>query len=403
MKALPLLLLLLFQDPSVDAWVAQLRDESVEKREEAARALSEALGKGGGDAALFRRLAAIAARSNDAEAAAQIGSLLDPWRTGAKVRERELPFVIDSIHVDGGDLLVLGRAPIGSKLAAKRLAAGTLEELGAFELPWGSMPVQAVVSGGRAWATDTRALVAIDIARGAELWRQEPGRNLAHPVLTGGVLVVGGFGAMQGIDPATGRGLWKVEGKGWFNPPIAAGALAWVGRGGGVTAYRVADGTEAWSAPEAGGPWSLEGERLIVERGGRVSALDPATGTPAWTWDAGQEAEFLGSGEGVLAARLYRLELPKIKTKSSMDWVPGPVVGIELATGRELWRTAAAKQVHGLPSGVVVDGILLGHKDGKPLPGTAPAPAMEAQLGSLGYRGSGTKAIAAWRAKGLDR
>lgn len=189
-----------------------------------------------------------------------------------------------------------------------------------------------VVAGGRAFVHGRRdpdeAVVAVDLATGKLLWEQRYpapfGKNQyavemakgphATPLVAGGRLVtVGVTGIVAAWDAATGKPLWRRD------------------FAGEVDTSKLFCGTAA-SPLEVGG-------RVVVQvgsdvHGGRVLALDPATGETRWEWR--------GPGPGYASPILFEVA----GQRQLVALTNGSIVGLDAATGGELWSVPFPDEWH---------------------------------------------------------
>lgn len=212
-------------------------------------------------------------------------------------------------------------------------------------------PAQA--SGPVVVVATEQAVIALEPASGAEVWRYAPAEGLWPRSLAvgNGLVLVGGPGRLVALEAADGRPLWQQATTGevlWppFIGQVVLAGTAYVGPGvaadpdGRAWAYALepASGELLWSAETesyslvtpvvAGGLAIFGGSRMAeseVEEGGhlRLYAFDQAGGGRRWTADFqdGFLKSLASDGE-----RLYYLAYTDM------------VYGLEAATGRELWR-----------------------------------------------------------------
>jgi large repetitive protein len=178
-----------------------------------------------------------------------------------------------------------------------------------WELHWRRTPHeaaahQAAIGGGMAVVSyPTRfsqaPVVALDLASGAELWRQvvaEP-NSMSQPTYVGGrVYYQHGKGiystaaALQAVNAADGSPVWTAPvGAQWetYAAPTVADGSAWVNGGsyGGMYGFNLSDGSERFfkslSQVDQWAP-AYDGSRLYAVLSGVFGCYDPATGDERW-------------------------------------------------------------------------------------------------------------------------
>ena len=189
-----------------------------------------------------------------------------------------------------------------------------------------------ILSGGRIYAHSRRdpaeVVTALNLADGKVIWRMTyqasyaknkyantmaKGPN-ATPLLAGGRLfTLGATGRLVAWDAATGGQLWAQD------------------YGASVDFSKLFCGTAA-------SPLIVNGN-LVVQvgsdiHGGRVLALDPATGATRWTWK--------GAGPGYASPTV--IEIGGVRQIVAMT--NGSFVGLDAATGRELWSSPFPDEWH---------------------------------------------------------
>jgi outer membrane protein assembly factor BamB len=189
-----------------------------------------------------------------------------------------------------------------------------------------------VVSNGRAYLHSRRdpdeIVTAIDVATGKILWQQK---------------YTAGFTKNQYATQMA---------KGPNSTPLLAGSrLYTLGVTGVLTAWNIADGSVAWrndysssidtSKLFCGTAMSpmLDNGALIVQvgsdvHGGRILALDPATGKERWAWK--------GLGPGYASPVVATID----GVRQIMTLTNGSIVGVNAATGAELWSIPFADDWH---------------------------------------------------------
>ncbi|MFI6735806.1 PQQ-binding-like beta-propeller repeat protein [Nonomuraea sp. NPDC050451] len=153
-----------------------------------------------------------------------------------------------------------------------------------------------VVAGGMLYAiTEDSEVVALDTARGQELWRFRPegfARN-TDPVVTGGVVLLGSdHGVVYAVDASSGELRWRFRAGGEQRVDLAVtgGVVYAAGANGQVHALDAATGKVRWTSRVDGAvdspPVTAGGAVYLLVRGGATYALDAATGRRSWSFRA---------------------------------------------------------------------------------------------------------------------
>ena len=204
----------------------------------------------------------------------------------------------------------------------------------------------------------------------APAWRVEVGEGYSSPVLVGGRVFVhtrrDPQESVAALDAATGKVIWRQDyaapyqknqyavrmGKGPNATPLVAGGRVFtIGATGIVTAWNAADGRPAWQKDfsklvdfsklfcgTAASPL-LAGGLVVVQvgsdvHGGAIVALDPATGVAKWEWK--------GAGPGYASPTLVTVA----GTAQIVAMTNTSVVGVDAATGHELWSVPFPDEWH---------------------------------------------------------
>jgi eukaryotic-like serine/threonine-protein kinase len=213
--------------------------------------------------------------------------------------------------VDGGQVLVAdtlsheGSAPT-SHLHA--LDAGTGQVRWKADLhadQQGFFAEPPVVAGGLVYvATASRALLALEVDSGREVWRAR-----GFPVVAGvrdGLVIAAIDDRLAALDAGSGARRWEVpisgRGERW---PVLDGDTVYVASADRVIAVDAAAGTARWRVPAdpAVGPPIRLGGRLYVATRSRLLALDVSSGRPLWTSARGRIVNGpLATPDGVVVA-----------------------------------------------------------------------------------------------------
>jgi outer membrane protein assembly factor BamB len=154
--------------------------------------------------------------------------------------------------------------------------------------------IETAGADGKKSKDTQRALVAINLADGKELWRHATAGGKSHNtpcVRAGKVLYVDGAGNLICLAADTGKELWRAAfGKrdGTNASPLALQDLVVVPMGKELVAVSLADGSPRWKATIeifANSPvvWTHQGKPYIIIGNQQILCLDPATGKSLWT------------------------------------------------------------------------------------------------------------------------
>jgi len=293
------------------------------------------------------------------------------WRTNGNVQ--------GGAAVDGEMALVAGR---GKRLTALSRLDGS--ELWSAELDRGTSATPLIAGGLAIIGDESAAVRAFHLETGAEAWRTGLGQPLAATAVSVGALVLvgtgaarpmAGDGAIVALDAATGQIVWQRAAPGGCRsaPAIAGDIAVFATRGGEALALACADGRELWRAairPTDADVTAAGGLAIAISTSGTIWAHDVAAGEEIWFFETGQPAPRGGTalaGKLVIAGaadgRLYGLDAatgevawtverrgprewaswspPEIADGVAMatadDGVRGTLIGVDAASGRELW------------------------------------------------------------------
>ncbi len=268
-------------------------------------------------------------RLDVADGEGNVRQLLEDGANGWSMR---LPKPAGSPSV-AGDVLVVGA---GDALYGLDTASGAIKWH--VESPAGAVRSEPAVVGEIAYAAlADGTVVAVDVERGAVLWRHRVSGPVSHAIATDGntVVVPGDDGVLTALDLATGDQRWAT--------PLGPGALA---------SPAMADGVVYATMGLAGGPRH------------RVVALDAATGDQRWALDTGAEGPvyigavrdgtmFVVGEDGLvrqirdgkqLNARDLGVPIGSVATLSQgvlyVSASDGTVVALDADTLSERWRVA---------------------------------------------------------------
>jgi outer membrane protein assembly factor BamB/predicted phosphodiesterase len=198
----------------------------------------------------------------------------------------------------------------------------------------------AAIAGERVIVGDASGVVrALRIADGRVAWEFHSGGPVySTPDVGGGRVVFGSTdGAVYALDAETGGLAWKV---GTSRPVVAcpriADGIVFIGSSDRVfRAFDLTTGRSVWSYQSVEGfvetrPLVADGKVVFGAWDGRIYALDEKTGHLAWTW------------QGDRPSPLYSPAACWPVAANGRVFVVAPdrrMTAIELATGREIWRT----------------------------------------------------------------
>jgi outer membrane protein assembly factor BamB len=296
-------------------------------------------------------------------------------------------------------VLAVAALALAAGFAALRLLPGPPPPEPAVRVVWtfepperGAFLSSPVMAGDRVYvaavqdrvAEPSGVVYALDWARGAVVWKFDAGGTMrqtySSPCLDGGRLYLGE--GMHGdhvcklycIDAESGRERWHAEASDHIeSSPCVAGGKVFFGAGDdGVYCLDAATGKECWhfQAPvHVDASPALDGNRVYVGSGvtntrklARVFCLDRATGKelwrvatdlPVWGSPAPDHGRlFVPLGNGRLLERAAPPERPA-----------GALLGLEAATGHQLWRHDVGDAVMARPAH---DGrhVYFGSRDG---------------------------------------
>ncbi|WP_446038959.1 outer membrane protein assembly factor BamB family protein [Streptomyces sp. SID1121] len=212
------------------------------------------------------------------------------------------------------------------------------------------------------------------------------GRN-AGAAVDGNRAVAAGGRTLRAVDPVAGRVAWTkaLPAGRTFGPPATAAGVVYAATYGAIAAepqtlfaYRASDGTPLWHRDTTGiAPFALGGRILTVESGARAVARDGRTGEVVATSDPSHPCPSLigapgrlvctesGSAAGDIFPPVVRVDpatlrfvrtlwqpgdkphggvispdgVLVLRTVNAEDPSSGGWTGLDLTTGRTLWRT----------------------------------------------------------------
>lgn len=289
----------------------------------------------------------------------------------------------------------------------------------------GSIIATPTVQGDTIWigGSDGR-LYALDRLTGRVRWRTDLGAPIASTAaVAGGRVIVGTRdGRFHGLASSTGRRLWRLEtgpdlpfpwgresGDLWTASPVVAGSVVVVGAGDGrVRALDLATGRVRWTAATEGRirstPAVAAGRVFVGSADGHLYCFDLATGTRRWRYatlgaslESGrfgfdrrtiQSSPAVSGGTVFIGARdgfHYAIDAAtgelRWKVDHEVSWVNGSAAigdgvlyvgtsdgqflqAVDIATGREKWRTPTAATIWS-SAALVRDQVIVGDGAGR--------------------------------------
>jgi len=215
----------------------------------------------------------------------------------------------------------------------------------------------AYVNTGPSGVADS--VYAIDVATGEVRWRTPAAVGIFNgPAVDATRVYVASAGerALVALDRATGAEVWRLvrEGDTFYSAPSVADGLVYVGStsdatwDGSLVAVNAADGSVAWQngthgdaqggSPAIYGDWVLSG----THANGAVVAYDRATGDVAWRYQDG----------GPVSSALTTTADGYVLGGTQIDSV---VFALDAATGRRVWTDDVTANV--TSSGAYADGV----------------------------------------------
>lgn len=198
----------------------------------------------------------------------------------------------------------------------------------------------AAVSGEDVVVGDASGTVrALRIGDGSVAWEFKSGGPVySTPDVGGGRVVFGSTdGSVYALDATSGKRVWTVAtGRPIVACPRIADGIVFIGSSDGIfRALDLASGRDVWSYSGVEGfvetkPLVADGKVVFGAWGGRLYALDAKTGELAWTW------------RGDRPSLLYSPAACWPVAANGRVFIVAPdrrMTAIELATGREVWRT----------------------------------------------------------------
>ena len=207
-------------------------------------------------------------------------------KDGGRLWLAELPGAVTASGVLAANRLVV---PTGKALVALDLRDG--HEVWRFDAPYGANAAPAIV-GRRVYGSFKNLGVrAFDLGTGEEVFSTK-GVSPAGALLADGDLVACGTedGALVRLDPETGRVKWRKElgAPPNMGPTLAApGVIVAFTKDRFLHAYRAEDGKEMWNIRTGAGSGAealgaAAGRVFLTDRSGWIHAIDAATGDLIW-------------------------------------------------------------------------------------------------------------------------
>lgn len=205
---------------------------------------------------------------------------------------------------------------------------------------YGSTP--AIAGGTLFVGSADKALHALDVADGHELWRAETGGIVrSSPAVADGRVFFGSFdGTIRAVDAKSGKEIWRraTEDAVVSSPLVHDGVVYVGGRCSELFALDAATGDVKWKRfywfSWVESSCVLAGDTLYVGSSDdeRMFALDAATGKARWTFDTD------GSAWSTPAVSGDAVYIGAVGTVGYMADHRGACFAIDRRTGAEIWR-----------------------------------------------------------------
>ncbi len=204
--------------------------------------------------------------------------------TGRRIAHITAPAVSAGSPVSDGRIVIIP-ALLGNRLVAVDLRTG----LTAWEFVLGApLGGPALLAGDGARSTAVVAcedgtLHAVPVQLEpptTERWSTRVGALAGPPVVSGRRLIVAlADSAVLALDAATGAVLWRhLPGERPTGAAVTNGELVFVGTTGHIAALAIATGEVLWQRARAERPLAADGDHLLVARGTTAVLLDPSDG-----------------------------------------------------------------------------------------------------------------------------
>ena len=254
---------------------------------------------------------------------------------------------------------------------------------------------QVLAAEGRAYVIVDAGVAALDQATGRQVWAAALAAAPAGGAYADGALFVASGNEVVALDAGSGAVRWRRDLGAPTRAPIASGGAVYAAlENGDLVALKASDGTEGWrKAGVAGaGTAALDGARAyLAGTCGAAIALSRTDGGTAWKRggscaDAGavtpalaaerlyvpSDGAILSAGNGAEAGRFGGAR-PVFVDGLAVHPDAAGVAAVEVAGGREVWRTAGGSLGSPLAVGHDVYGfrgdrlVALGSEDGRVL------------------------------------
>jgi outer membrane protein assembly factor BamB len=253
------------------------------------------------------------------------------------------------------------------------------------------------VAYGRVYVNTMHALIALDEATGAELWRNPVVGGFSSPAVMNGTVVVGGRdGRVYRVDAATGEERWNTsllqttDFSGITSSPkveydrVYVGTFNESGGPGEVVALWLSNGSVAWRHPTGSIHFSspaIADDTLFVGGMGTLDVtsgidFDPPFGVLALDLSNGSMRWFFETAGSVAASPAIAADVLVVPSKEPGG--DGLVYGLDPSSGVERWRADVPAGVSS--PAVAGDWVLVG---GGSLGGSGRVTALEAATGDV--------------------
>jgi outer membrane protein assembly factor BamB len=194
----------------------------------------------------------------------------------------------------------------------------------------------AIVGDAAYFASDDGTLYAVNVATGAEIWKQalKSGTTTGPTVADGRIYLVDDVGAVRALEPASGSALWESTSRyDGATQLISTNGSLYLGTGDGyLVAVDATSGAEQWkvkltpSGASVNNPAAADGLVYAGTAGGGFVAVDSKTHAIAWTGDLHGD----GTGTAVVNGGIAYIA-------AGADAPSGTLHAFDAKSGRHLW------------------------------------------------------------------
>jgi outer membrane protein assembly factor BamB len=240
-----------------------------------------------------------------------------------------------------GEPTGIGPGPIGEPV--ERWSADFGTSVGGAATVVGNVAYMGVIDGG------SGQLVAVEVQTGRDRWRADiPDFYGFSPAVVDGVVYFPGGQSLFAFGAETGALLWRVDGISFYASAVVANGAVIVPTSFGVVAVDSATGAERWRA-SFGAPGMVpvavsSGLAVALSGGGAIIGLDVETGRELWRYPAiglPYSAPAIVDGVVYTAATIH----PTAVCETCAEY--GVIFALDAETGSELWRYETESRVLG--------------------------------------------------------